>query len=110
MPHCQIFTLLVLGDAALSVPSFIGSTVISWCILVNSTRPLFFGDAAPSVLFDRVKGHILMEFYCALCKPHFLTDLFQSFSTDVHHSRIYAPIVFGNAALSVPSFIGSKVI
>ena len=32
------------------------------------------------------------------------------FCTDVHHSQIYTPIVFGDAALSVPSFIGSKVI
>ena len=42
---------------------------------------------------------------CALCRPHFLTDFFKFF-TDVHHSQIYTPIVFGDAALSVPSFIG----
>ena len=35
---------------------------------------------------------------------------FFKFFTYVHHSQIYTPIGFGDAALSVPSFIGSKVI
>ena len=65
--------------------------------------PIVFGNAAPGqcFVFCRVEGHILVEM-CALCRPHFLTDL--------HHSQIYTPIVCGDAALSVPSFIGSKVI
>ena len=48
-----------------------------------------------------------MEILCALSRPHFLLNFFQIF-TDVHHSQIYTPIVFGGAALGVPSFIGSK--
>ena len=43
----KIYTPIVFGDAAPSVPSFIGSKVI------------------------------LVEILCALCRPHFLTDFFQ---------------------------------
>ena len=45
---------------------------------------------------------------CAL-QATFL-DGFIKFFTDVHRSHFYTPIVFGDAAPSVPYFIGSKVI
>ena len=72
--------------------------------------PIVFSDVAPSVpFFYRVKG--LVKILCALYRPHFLMDFFQFFFfTDVHYSQIYRPIVFGDAAPGVPSFIGSKVI
>ena len=50
-----------------------------------------------------------MEILCALCRPHFLTDFFQILYRCASKS-IYTPIVFGDAAPSFPSFIGSKVI
>ena len=91
--------LLCFGDAAPSVQSFIGSKVIFWWkFSVRSAghiswwisfhfftdvhhsqiyTPIGFGDAAPSVPSYGVKGHIWVEMLCALCRPHFLTDLFQ---------------------------------
>ena len=76
----KIYTPIVFGDAAPSVSSFIGSKVIFWW---------------KSCV--RSAGHI--SWWISL-----------KFSTDVYHSQIYTPIVFGDAAPSVPSFIGSKVI
>ena len=76
----KIYTPIVFGDAAPSVPSFIGPKVIFWwksCV--------------------RSAGHISWWISFKFC-------------TDVHHSQIYTPIVFGDAAPSVPSFIVSKVI
>ena len=46
---------------------------------------------------------------CAL-QATFLDGFLSNFCTDVHHSQIYTPILLGDAAPSVPSFIGSKVI
>ena len=77
----KIYTPIVFSDAAPSVPSFIGSKVICWW---------------KSCV--RSAGHISWR----------ISFIF--FFTDVHHSQIYRPIVFGEAAPSVPSFIGSKVI
>ena len=77
--HSQIYTPIGFGDAAPSVPSFIGSKVIFWWKCVHSA------------------GHISWQITFKFC-------------TDVHHSQIYTPIVFGYAAPSVLSFIGSKVI
>ena len=49
----------------------------------NSTHLFVFGWCCPQCsVFYRVKGHILVEMLCALCRPHFLTDFFQIF-----HSR-----------------------
>ena len=77
----KIYTPIVFGDAAPSVSSFIGSKVIFWFkSCVRSNR------------------------------LHFSTDFFQIFVHRCIMVIIYTPIVFGNAALSVPSFIGSKVI
>ena len=76
----KIYTPIVFGDAAPSVPSFIMSKVTFWwksCV--------------------RSAGHISGWISFKFC-------------TDVHHTQIYTPIVFGDAAPSVPSFIGSKVI
>ena len=76
----KIYTPIVLGDAAPSVSSFIGSKVIFWwksCV--------------------HAAGHISWWISFKFC-------------TDVHHSQIYTSLVFGDAAPSVPSFIGSKVI
>ena len=50
------------------------------CILVNSTRLYCFWWCCPQCpVFYRVKGHILVEIFCALCRPHFLTDFFSNF-------------------------------
>ena len=76
----KIYTPIVFGDATPSVPSFIRSKVIFW-----------WKSCVRSV------GHISWRISFKFC-------------TDVHHSQIYTPIVFGDAAPSVPSFIGSKVI
>ena len=76
----KIYTPIVFDDAAPSVPSFIGSKVIFWW---------------KSCV--RSAGHISWWISFKLC-------------TDVHHSKIYTPRVFGSTAPSVPSFIGSKVI
>ena len=62
------------------LPSFIGSKVIFWWKYIV-----------------RSAGHISRRISFKFC-------------TDVHRSQIYTPIVFGDAAPSVPSFIGSKVI
>ena len=78
--HSQIYTPTVFRDAAPSVPSFIGSKVLFWW---------------KSCV--RSAGHISWRISLKVC-------------TDVLHSQIYAPIVFGDAAPSVLSFIGSKVI
>ena len=76
----KLYTPIVFGDAAPSVSSFIGSKVIFWWK------------------------------YCVRSAGHISWWISFTFSTDVHHSQIYTPIVFGDAAPSVPSFIGSKVI
>ena len=76
----KIYTPIVFGDAAPSVPSFIGSKVIFWwksCV--------------------RSAGHISWQ-------------ISFKFFTAVHHSQIYTPIVIGDAAPSVPSFIGSFLV
>ena len=79
--------------------------------MVKSTSLLFFGDAAPSVPSFIGSKVILVEILCALCRPHFLTDFFQIlYRSASSYSQIYTPIVFGDAAPCVPSFIGSKVI
>ena len=76
----KIYTPIVFGDAAPSVPSFIWSKVIFWWkSCVRSA-----GDISWWISFK--------------------------FCIDVHHSQIDTPVVFGDAAPSVPSFIGSKVI
>ena len=80
MHHSQIYIPTVFCDAAPSVPSFIGSKVIFWW---------------KSCV--RSAGHISWWISLKVC-------------TDVLHSQIYTPIVFGDAAPSVQSFIGSKVI
>ena len=98
--HSQVYTSIVFGDAAPSVPSFIESKVIFWfiflfalwqlhflmdffhifvwrCILVKSTRLLFWWCCPQCSIFYRVNGHILVEIYCVLWRPHFLMDFFQ---------------------------------
>ena len=80
MHHSQIYTPTVFRDAAPSVPSFIGSKVIFWW---------------KSCV--RSAGHISWRISLKVC-------------TDVLHSQIYTPIVFGDAAPSVLSFIGLKVL
>ena len=76
----KIYMPLVFGNVAPSVPSFIGSNVIFWW---------------KSCV--RSAGHISWWISFKFC-------------TDEHHSQIYTPIVFDDAAPSVPSVIGSKVI
>ena len=121
--HGKIYTPIVFGDAAPSVPSFIGSKVIFWwkscvraaghiswrisfkfCTDVQHSQiytTIVLGDSAPSVLsFIGSKVIFWFTFLFALQQLHFLRDFFQ----------IYTPIVFGDATPSVPSFIGSKVI
>ena len=84
-PQCSVFYrvkghslvhILVCTLTAAFLDGFLSNFV--WrCILVKIYTPIVFGDAAPSVLSFRVKGHILVEILCALCRPHFLTDFFQ---------------------------------
>ena len=78
--HSQIYTPLVFGDAALSVPSFIGSKVIFWFIFLVCSN---------SCISWRISFKFCMEVYLG---------------------KIYTPIVFGDAAPSVQSFISSAVI
>ena len=66
----KLYTLIVFGDATPSVPSFIGSKVIFWWISCV-----------------RSAGHISWQISFTFC-------------TDVHHSQIYTPVCFGDAAPS----------
>ena len=56
----KVYTSIVFGNAAPSVPSFIGSKVI-----------------------------FLVEILCALCRPHFLTDFFQNFHRCASQSNLH---------------------
>ena len=76
--HSKLYKPLVFGDAAPSVPSFIGSKVIFWW-----------------------KS-------CVCSAGHISWWISFKFCTDAHHSQIYTPVAFGDAAPSVPSFIGSR--
>ena len=127
----KIYTLVVFGDAAPSVQSFIGSKVIfwwkfcvrsaghiSWWISLNFFTdvhhsqiytPIGFGDAAPSVP-SFIGSKVIFWCKCVRSAGHISWRISFKFCTDVHHSQIYTPIVFGDAAPSVLSFIGSKVI
>ena len=70
-------------------------------------KPIVFVDAAPSVQ-SFIGSNVI--FWWKSC-VHSAGHISFKFFTDVHHSQIYTPIVFGDAAApSVPSFIGSKVI
>ena len=51
-------------------------------------------------------GNLVCTLQATFLDGLILSNLF----TDVHHTQIYTPIVFGDAAPSVLSFIGSKVI
>ena len=90
---------------------------ISWrisfkfCIDVHHSQPTYsLYDAALSVpAFIGSKVLFLFTFLCALFQLRFLTD-FVKLCMDVYLSKIYTLIVFGDAAPSVPSLIGSKVI
>ena len=74
-------------------------------------KPIVFGDAAPSVQSFIGSNVIFLWKSCVHSAGHISWWIsFNFFFTDVHHSQIYTPIVFGDAAPSVPSFIGSKVI
>ena len=56
------------------------------------------------------RSHFGCFVVCAL-QATFLDRFFSfKFCIEVHHSKIYTPIVLSNAAPSIPSFIGSKVI
>ena len=130
--HSQIYTPIVFGDAAPNVPSFIGSKVILVhilvcaltaalldrflsnfvlkCILVNSTRLLLLVMLPP--VFRSFIGSKVIFWWksCVRSAGHISWRISFKFCTDVHHSQIYTPLVFGDAAPCVPSFIGSKVI
>ena len=127
----KIYTPIVFGDAAPSVPSFIGSKVIFWWKCVRSAghiswrisfkfctdvhrsqiyTPIVFGDAAPSVP-SFIGWNVIFWWKCVRSAGHtFLDGFLLNFFTDVHRSQIYTHIVFGDAAPSFPSFIGSKVL
>ena len=72
-------TRLVFGDAAPSVPSFIGLKVIFGWSLAWGLQATFLD---------------FLSFKCC---------------NEVHRGQIYTPIVFGDAVLSLVSFVGSKV-
>ena len=80
--HSQIYTPIVFGDAAPSVPSFIMSKVIFWFTFLYT---------------------------CALAAA-FRDRFFFKFCMGVYFAKIYTSNVFGDAAPSVLSFIGLKVI
>ena len=98
-----IYTSLLFGDAALIVPSFIGSKVIfpflallllhfstdfvqilhegvPWCNLKICT---FWWCCHQCPVFYRVKGHTSRDGVSSLCRPHFLMDFFQILYGDV---------------------------
>ena len=129
----KIYTPIVFGDAAPSVPSFIGSKVIFWwkscvhcaghiswrisfkcCTDVHHSQiytPTVFGDAASRCsVFYMVKGHILVHILVCALTAAFFDGFLSYFFMEVYLSKIYMPNVFGDADPSVPSFIGSKVI
>ena len=127
----KIYTPILFGDAAPSVPSFIGWKVIFWwkscvrsaghiswwisfrfCTAVHHSQvytPVVFGDAALSVP-SFIGSKVIFWWKCVRSAGHISWRISFRFCTDVHHSQIYLPIVFGDAAPSVPSFIGSTVI
>ena len=80
----KIYPPRFFGGAAPSVPSFIGSKVILVDILVSHT----------CVHYNSCISQRISLKFCML----------------VYHGNIYLPRFFVVAALSVPSFIGSKVI
>ena len=71
--------------------------------------PIVFGNASPSVP-SFIGSKVIFWWKCVRSAGHISLLISIKFFTDVHHSKIYTPIVFGDVALSVPSFIGSKVI
>ena len=80
----QLYPSRVFGGAAPSVPSFIGSKVILVDILVSHTCVHYNSCISARISFK--------------------------FCMKVYLSQLYPPRLFGGAAPSVPSFIGSKVI
>ena len=80
--------------------------------MVKSTRLLFLVMLPPVLSsFNRVRGHILVHILvCALTAALILDRFLSNFVWQVYLGIIYTPFVFGDAAPSVPSFIGSKVI
>ena len=127
--HGKIYTV-VFGDAAPSVQSFIGSNVICWKSCMRSAghiswwisfkiftdvqhsqiyTPIVFGDDALNVP-SFIGSKVIFWWKCVCSAGHISWWISFKFCTDVHHRQIYTPVVFGNAAPSVPSFIGSKVI
>ena len=95
------------------------SCIISWRIsfkfcmevyLGKIYTPIVFGDAAPSVQSFIGSNVIFWWKSCVHSAGHISWWISFQFCTDEHHSQIYTAIVFGDAAPSVPSCIGLKVI
>ena len=84
------------------------SNFVQRCIFVNSTHLLFLVMLPPVFRLYRVKGNILVGYLVCALQATFLDRFLFTFCTDVHHSQIYTPICFGDAAPSVPSVIGVK--
>ena len=130
----KIYRSLVFGNAAPSVPSFIGSKVIFWGkSFVRSEpkshifwrisikfgahvdhsqiyKPLVFGHATSS--FPSIIGSNVTFWWksCVRSAGHISWRISFKCYTHVHYSQIYRAVVFGDAPSSVPSFVGSKVI
>ena len=151
-PQCSIFYrvighILVEILCALCRPhfckDFFSSNLLQMCIIVKSSNlhtQSFSWYCRQCSVFYRVKGHILVEILCALCRPQSSADFCSVFYTKVKtsptcilvhilvcaafHDGFFPPsnfvwgcillkstrIVFGDAAPSVPSFVGLKVI
>ena len=72
--------------------------------------PITLGDAAPSVPFSIRSNVIFLWMVCVSSIGHISQGISFKFWTKVYLGIIYKPIDFGDAAFSVPSFIGSKVL
>ena len=70
--------------------------------------PIVFCDGAPSVPSFIGSKVIVCGKSCARSVGYIFGRISFKFCTDVHHSQIYTPIVFGDAGLSVSSFYRVK--
>ena len=131
MYHDKLYPPMFFGVAAPSVPSFIGSKVsfgwhfcvrllnriclrisLKFCMRVylNQLYPCrVFGGAAPSVP-SFIGSKVIFGWHsCFHSLSCICLRISFKFCVKLYLSQLYTPLVFGHT-LSVPSFIGSKVI
>ena len=112
------------GNAAPSVPSFIGTKVIfwwkscvhsashiSWQISFKFCTDVHHSQIYTPIVFFLQGQRSYFGSHSRVCSNSSISwRISFIFCMEVYHGKIYTPIVFGNAAPSVSSFIGSKVI